>query len=326
MYKFSILIALVLGSLQLVAQSQPEQAIQAVVTELETLNLNKKNISVMPVRASLNGKESYMLEQFALSEVERALRKSKVYKPISTTPISAELENKRWLKPESYAAYDRINKLNFAFGSDVTSSFLLLRFSPREADVYLEAMWIPGGVVCNAEKVGVSFSKDEHWNKLLGEEVPMALLDEPEIDEPLQVMETQNILATVEDMKPDLGSLPQTRIIGDLSVTLMSAEKQSSRLVFDFSVTHMDGDKKLPGVRARLIDADGNEHNARENTMSYRDLIGDATIRTEVVFDAPDSSGEIQVLELYYSTWGEHMRFTNIPLNNQTRYSDNLSH
>jgi hypothetical protein len=326
MNKFSIFIALVLGSLQLAAQTQPEQAIQALVNELEMLNANKKNISVMPVRANLNGKASFMLEEFALAEVEQALRKSKVYKPVSTAPISTELEDKRWLKPESYAAYDRINKLNFAFGSDVTSSFLLLSFKPGETDVYLEGMWIPGGVVSNAKKVGVEFQKDAHWYKLIGEEVPMALLDEPASEEPLQVMETKNVMATIEDIEPDMGSLPQTRIMGDLSVTLLSAEVQSSSLIFDFSVTHLNVDKKLPRVYARLVDADGKEHHAKKDDLSYRNLIGDVTLRTEISFDKEAAlAGEVQVLELNFSSWGEKMQFKNITLTPQGHYSEHLS-
>lgn len=296
--------------LTLNAKSQNlHNAIQESVEQLEELNPDKKEISILFLRSSLNGKESKELENYTKLQFGRYLKESKTYKWIETAGIKELLEEQKWMTPQDYETYEMLNATNYRRSKLITVSFLLVYFNDLQDSVSLQSLWIPGGVYENHRTVEVVFAKDKYWYQLLNLPVPV-----------IEVVQTQQTVQPVQTVQPspEILDLPMLAKYDDIEVKLVSAVQQSSKLVFTFLLENNVEDIKTPNISVRLLNSNGEEFRAKKNTLQHRKLIKGVPTRCIVEFAKKSEKTDLlPVLELNVGFNREILQFRNVPISDQ---------
>lgn len=284
-------------------------AIQESVEQLENLNPNKKEVSVLFLRSSLNENENTALEKYTELQFGRYLKKSEVYKWIETSGINEILKEEKWMLPQDYSTYEMLNATNYRRSKLITSSFLLVNYNDLQDSVAIQSVWIPGGVYEDHSSVEVVFGKDDSWYQLL--------------DLPIPAKKVADTIKDVAQMKQNTQStkektaLPMLATYDNVEVKLVSAIQQSSKLVFTFLLENDVEDIKTPNVSVRLINSNGEEFRAEKNTLKHRQLI--SGVPTQCIVEFPKKSEKtttLPVLELNVGFSREILKFKNIPISN----------
>jgi hypothetical protein len=290
--------------LSLNAKSQNlHKAIQESVKQLEDFNPGKKDVSILFLRSSLNGKESKELENYTSVQFGRYLKESETYKWIETSGITDLLEEQKWMTPQDYETYELLNATNYSRSKLVTFSFLLVYFNDLQDSVSLQSIWIPGGVYENHRSVEVVFAKDKYWYQLLNLPAPV-----------IEVVQTDQTIQP----SPEIQGLPMLAKYDDIEVTLVSAVRQSSKLVFTFLLENNVEDIKTPNISVRLLNSNGEEFREKKNTLKHRKLIKGVPTRCIVEFAKKSEKTDVlPVLELNVGFNREILQFRNVPISNQ---------
>ena len=287
------------------------KAIQKSVEQLEYLNPDKKEVSILFLRSSLNEEENETLENYTQLLFGRYLKKSEVYKWIAAFGVKEILEEEKWILPQDYNTYEMLNATNFRKSKLITSSFLLVNYNDLQDSVSIQSVWIPGGVYENHKAVETVFSKDEFWYELLGLAVP-AEAAQVEIRDTVVTAGTE---PTLDDSIKVSQKLPMAVSYDNLDIKLISAERKSSKLVFTFLLQNDTEDFRTRNIGLRLINSEGEEFRSKKNTLKHRKLVQGVPTKCVVEFEKnAERSDELPVLEINVDFNREILHLRKIPI------------